>query len=380
MKTKLILILGLMAFLANGDTYAVSSLMNNIAGDMGILPTEAALSVTAYMLSFGFFTLFFGPLSDRFGKAKIINIAAIGTSIFSILGGFAWDLPSLVFFRAVNGMFGAGILPVTMSLIGDTFEAKDRQGALAKVMGLAFLGSATATAIGGGIAFIGSWRFVYIIYGALELLLGIVMLKMLPKDAPKAKSLNILGFYKDAFKNKNLLLVVATLFFVGFAVLGSFSYSGMLFEQKTGFNTFIVGLMLSSFGIGTVLGGKFIPKIKAKFPKSALIIAGVIGFTAYLLVAMLNNIVLMMLGLMLFGMAFIMVQSTLVANSQERLPQMKGTAMSLASFFMFIGGAIGTQVNSLVITNVSISQVFINSAILFVIVAFLANKFVKNRI
>ncbi|MDW2800191.1 hypothetical protein RZO55_21705 [Clostridium boliviensis] len=56
-------------------------------------------------------------ISDRFGKVKIINIAAMGTSIFSILGAFAFNLPSLIFFRAMNGAFGAGIFPVTMALV-----------------------------------------------------------------------------------------------------------------------------------------------------------------------------------------------------------------------------------------------------------------------
>ena len=64
-----------MAFLANGDNYAAASLLANIASDLGLNVTTAALSVTAYMFSFGIFTLIFGPLSDRFGKVKVINTA-----------------------------------------------------------------------------------------------------------------------------------------------------------------------------------------------------------------------------------------------------------------------------------------------------------------
>lgn len=83
-KNKLILILGFMAFLANGDNYAAAPLIINIAKDLDLTVSTAAISVTAYMLSFGVFTLLFGPLSDRFGKVRIINIAAIGTAIFSM--------------------------------------------------------------------------------------------------------------------------------------------------------------------------------------------------------------------------------------------------------------------------------------------------------
>ncbi|WP_144428513.1 MFS transporter [Defluviitalea phaphyphila] len=41
-------------------------------------------SVTAYMLSFGLFTIIFGPLGDRYGKTKIINIGAFDAGIFPV--------------------------------------------------------------------------------------------------------------------------------------------------------------------------------------------------------------------------------------------------------------------------------------------------------
>lgn len=164
-KNKMLLVLGLMAFLANGDNYAAAPLLLNIAKDLNLNVETAAMSVTAYMLSFGAFTLLFGPLADRYGKVRVINTAAMGTAVFSILGGFAFNLPSLIFLRAMNGAFGAGIFPVTMALVGQSFDDANRQKALGKVMGMMFLGGATATAVGGALAYFGSWRLVYIIYG-----------------------------------------------------------------------------------------------------------------------------------------------------------------------------------------------------------------------
>jgi MFS family permease len=79
-KSKMLLVLGLMLFLANGDTYAAASLLSHIAGDLGLTLSQAAMSVMAYMLSFGAFTLVFGPLSDRFGKVKVVIAASMGTA------------------------------------------------------------------------------------------------------------------------------------------------------------------------------------------------------------------------------------------------------------------------------------------------------------
>lgn len=49
-KNKMIMILGLMAFLANGDNYAAAPLIINIASDLNLTVSVAAMSVTAYIL------------------------------------------------------------------------------------------------------------------------------------------------------------------------------------------------------------------------------------------------------------------------------------------------------------------------------------------
>jgi MFS family permease len=219
----MVMVLSLMAFLANGDNYAVAPLLINIAKDLKIDIGSAALSVTAYMLAFGLFTIIFGPLGDRYGKTRIINVAAFGTAIFSMLGAFAFNLPSLIVLRAMNGAFGAGIFPVTMALVGESFEHENRQKAIGKVMGMMFLGGASATAIGGILAYFGSWRMVYFVYGLGELIIAFTMLKVLPNSPGVIDALNFTKVYKTALSNGNPVKVVATIFLVGFSVFGSFT-------------------------------------------------------------------------------------------------------------------------------------------------------------
>ncbi len=377
-KNKMIMILGLMAFLANGDNYAAAPLIINIAKDLNLTIDVAALSVTAYMLSFGVFTLIFGPLSDRFGKVKIINIAAIGTAIFSMLGAFSFNLPSLIFFRAMNGAFGAGIFPVTMALVGQSFDNENRHKALGKVMGLMFLGGATATAIGGALAYFGSWRMVYLVYGIGEFILAIVMLKILERDQPVVNQLNFFKAYKEPLTNYRFMRLVITIFFVGFSVFGSFTYSGKLLQDLTGYNIFVVGLILSLFGVGTVIGGRIAPQLKKVLKHGFLVSAGVIGGISLFALSAYSNVWILGLGLFGFGVAFIFLQSTLVSTAQEKLPKMRGTAMSLASFNMFVGGAVGTSINGMIMKTSGPQTIFYNTAYVIFIVGILAAVFIAR--
>jgi len=377
-KNKMIMVLGLMAFLANGDNYAAAPLIINIANDLNLTISVAAMSVIAYMLAFGVFTLIFGPLSDRYGKVKIINIAAFGTAVFSMLGAFSFNLPSLIFFRAMNGAFGAGIFPVTLALVGQSFDNENRQKAIAKVMGLMFLGGATATVIGGAIAYFGSWRLVYLVYGVAELIIAIVMFKILERDQPVINKLNFFKAYKEPLTNYRFMRLVIIIFFVGFSVFGSFTYSGKLLQEITGYNILIVGLILSLFGVGTVVGGRIAPKMKKILRHGFLVSAGVIGGISLFALSAYENVWILSLGLLGFGIAFIFLQSTLISAAQEKLPKMRGTAMSLASFNMFVGGAVGTSVNAVIIQNYGVSTIFYNAAYIIFIVSMLAAVFIAR--
>ena len=371
-NSTLLLVLGLMVFLANGDNYAAASMISNIAGDLNLTVSTAALSVTAYMLSFGLFTLIFGPLADRFGKVKVINIAAFGTATFSMLGAMAFNLPSLIFFRSVNGMFGAAIFPVTIAYVGELFNDKNRHKAIAKVMGLGFLGTASATAIGGAVAYFGSWRYVYLIYGIGEIVLAMFMLRMLERDVPVVKKFSLVSSYKEALTNTKFMRVVSILFFVGFAVLGSFTFSGIMVKGSTGFNVFIVGLILSIFGVGTVIGSKVVASVRKKLKHGFLPVAGVLGFLSLLTMASFNHPVLIAIGFFGYGIAFIFIQSTIISAAQENLPKRKGTAMSMASFNMFVGAAIGTTINGAVLKVYGLRTVFTYSAFLILFAAIAA--------
>lgn len=375
-KNRMIMILGLMAFLANGDNYAAAPLIINIANDLNLTISVAAMSVTAYMLAFGVFTLIFGPLSDRYGKVKIINIAAIGTAVFSMLGALSFNLPSLIFFRAMNGAFAAGIFPVTLALVGQSFDSENRHKAIAKVMGLMFLGGATATIFGGAIAYYGSWRFVYLIYGIAELIVAIIMFKTLERDQPVINKLNFIKAYKEPLTNYRFMRLVTIIFFVGFSVFGSFTYSGKLIQEATGFNILIVGLILSLFGIGTVFGGRIAPKLKKILKHGFLLSAGVVGGISLFVLSANQDVWVLSLGLLGFGIAFIFLQSTLISAAQEKLSKMRGTAMSLASFNMFVGGAVGTSFNAVIMQNYGVTTIFYNAAFILPIVSILAAIFI----
>ncbi|MBN1226147.1 MAG: MFS transporter [Deltaproteobacteria bacterium] len=376
---KLLVILGAIAFLAQGDNYAAAPLLINIAKDLHLTIPSAALSVSAYMIPFGLFTLLFGPLADRYGKAKVLNLATFGTAIFSMLSATAFNLSSLCILRAINGAFAAAVLPVAVSLVGDSFDDKHRQNALGAVIGIMFLGGAVAPAIGGALAFWGSWRLLYLVYGVAEFIVALIMLRQLEKEPGVLKTLNFSLVYKEAFANKDLIKVVSVLFFMGFAIFGSFMYSGKFVQVRLGYNILAVGLLVSLFGIGTAIGGKKSGTIRHCIGNKVIILAGFFGGICWMTMAFWSSPILMAVSLIGFGFSDILIQTTLIETAQQLMPKQKGTVMSLASFNMFMGGGIGTFVNGRLLKVFGFDPIFFSAAtIIFfvgVVSTILLNRF-----
>lgn len=374
---QMVFLLGFMVFWVNGDNYAAAPLLIDIARDLHLQISEAAISVTAYMLCFGLFTIIFGPLGDRYGKTKIINIAAFGTAIFSCSGATAFNLTSLSIYRAINGAFAAGILPVTFALIGESFDDSSRQNAIGKVMGLMMLGGASATAIGGLLAYLGSWRLVYLVYGIAEFIVALAMAKILKKSPGVISSLSLGKVYGQAFANKNLMKVVTTIFLIGYCVFGSFSYSGKFVQVRTGYNILMVGLILTFFGIASVIGGRKAGTLRQKLGNKFLLMAGVLGGVSLATLSFWYSPVLISVSLFGFGLAYIFLQSTLITTAQQHMPHLRGTVMSLASFNMFVGGGIGTFLNGQILDKWGISMIFVSASLIMFIVGFVATRITK---
>lgn len=376
-KKLLVYLLGFMGFWVMGDNYAASPILVDIASEFGVGIGTAAMTVTAYMLPFGLFTIVFGPLADRYGKVRVITTAALGTAIFSSLAAVAFNIYSLGVLRAVNGAFAAAILPVTISLIGDVFkEPKSKMNAIGSVMGMYFLGAAAATAIGGALSFVGSWRIVYLTYGIAELALVFTLYKVLTFEKGTIDKLSFREAYGDAISHPDLLKTVSLLSLVGFAVFGSFTYLGDYLVVKTGYNILYVGLILALFGLAAFSGGRRVGTLKKKIGAKILLIAGIIGLISLLTVSYWPGIYFILPALFGFGLAFVILQVTIITTAQQYLPKKRGTVMSLASFNMFIGGAVGIFINRTILSSWGYQGLFTVAAIAIFVVGVLAFLFI----
>ncbi|HEX2185218.1 MAG TPA: MFS transporter, partial [Chloroflexota bacterium] len=158
------------AFLVSLDRSIFAPLLPAIAADLNATIGAAGLAVTAYVLPYGFFQLFYGPVADRVGKIAVVRWAvlvfAAGTALCGLAPGLLW----LDLWRAITGACAAAVIPLSLAYIGDVVPYGRRQGTVATLMGVTSLGTALSTAVGGLVGNFLSWRMLFATYGLCSLL------------------------------------------------------------------------------------------------------------------------------------------------------------------------------------------------------------------
>src|SRR6195952_2611080 len=148
-------------FMASLDNLVMTNALPVIHKDLNASVEQLQWFVNAYTLSFATFILLAVALGDRFGRRTVF---AIGITIFtlaSVAAGFSSSPGELIAARAVQGIGGAALLPLSLTLLAGSVPARLRPLAIGIWGGVAGLGVALGPLIGGAVVEGWNWQAIF---------------------------------------------------------------------------------------------------------------------------------------------------------------------------------------------------------------------------
>ena len=154
------------------DSTIVNVAIPSIVDELGIDSAQVQWVQESYTLVFAAFLLVFGTLADRVGRKRMLSIGVVVFVLASIAAALAPTGELLIAARVVQGVGGAIMLPVTLSILNATFEGRERAIAFA-VWGSTIGGmAAVGPLLGGWLTEFFSWRWAF----GINLPLGLLIL------------------------------------------------------------------------------------------------------------------------------------------------------------------------------------------------------------
>jgi EmrB/QacA subfamily drug resistance transporter len=161
-------------FMVTLDNLVVTMALPSIRVDLGASIEDLEWTVNAYTLSFAVLLLTGAALGDRFGRRRLF---AIGLGIFTLASAAAALAPNvdtLVAARAVQGLGGAIVMPLTLTILSAAVPPEKRGLALGAWGGVGGLGVALGPVIGGAVVEGLSWQWIF----WLNVPLGLVLVPL----------------------------------------------------------------------------------------------------------------------------------------------------------------------------------------------------------
>jgi len=356
----LVVILSLGTFIIFFQGFMVAPILPGLAMLFHVSIRHVSFIEPAYLLGYGFVTLVYAPLSDKYGRFPIILFSMTCFIVLTASTGFCHSINQMIILRLMTGFGAGGVAPTTIGWIGDRFPYEKRGHALGIFFGCMAGGMAFGSSAGALMTAQLGWQMMFwvvSIVGFCILLLLIIYSKNFRQRGDRNN-----GGFRLMFKSLKEIFCLPrgwrTYLFVLFNGMfhsGVFAWTGYFFYKNYHLSEKEIGLALLGYGIPGLLLGPIVGKLADKFGRNKIIPVGI-------LVGGLSAILLSLNFPLLAACAFIATLSLgfdltqpLYAAIITTLSPKKGAATGLFAFFLFMGYGMGSLIFSLII-NIGLNQ------------------------
>src|SRR6185436_3941505 len=331
-----------------------------IASDLGGTAGDIQLTLSAFLLAFGFGQVFYGPAGDRFGRRPVI-LTGLGTYVAASIGcAFAAEAGHLVVLRLLQGLAACGGVVLARTMVRDLAEKDQAARAMSLMHACSSIAPMLAPLIGGQVLWFWGWRAIFWVLAGIGVLAWTLAYIRLPETLrPEYRQPLHLGSVLKRYGE-----LVRHRAFMGYALTGGFQFAALfsflsgspfVFIERYGIEPRLYGLIfavqVAFLTVGSLTNARFVPAVGAgRMLRTAVIVPVIVGplILAMGLVEARTGAIglwpfLPLCVLQIASNSF--VGANAMALALQRYPHMAGTASSLMGVMQFgLGALFGTIV------------------------------------
>lgn len=377
-------IIALAGFSAALSTRALDPVLPHVAEDFSISITTAASIAAGFALIYALVQPAVGAAADLFGKARLMTLCLALLGVACILGALATSFSGLFATRILAGIASGGVFPVAFGLTADLVAPAKRQVAIGRTMAGSMTGNLLGASASGIIGDFAGWRGVLVILGALGLIAAVAVAAGFRGAAltppPKTDLKTLRQGYRTIFANPNTRYCYSAVFVEGCCVFGLFPFIAAFLFDLGEKSLSIAGIVIAGFAVGGLLYTFMVSRMLPLLGVKGMMIAG--GCLVALQLGALAfgpGWKLQFASMLAMGFGFYMIHGCLQVFASELSIGARATAMSLHSFFFFMGQTVGPLAYGFGLAHSGKAPTLLASAAIMVVLGFVCARLLKPR-
>ncbi|WP_341636653.1 MFS transporter [Staphylococcus casei] len=324
--------------------YTAIPLTSTFSNEFDISPSLAAMNGVVFSITYSISCLFYGIISEKYGRIRVILLSLVGLVVICFSIGFVNSFYSLLILRGFQGIFTAAFSPIAITYATETYPSSKRLTALSFIS-MGFMLSGIIGQISTEL-FIRQfdWHIIYFVLTVFYILLFVLIFKKIPESPNRNPDVKILKFFtsfKDIGANKRVLicyfisLTLLIMFISMYMVLNHYIVSPEINgNAKTAF-------FVKFFGVIGMMSSVFSGRLSGRFGvKRVLSTALTICLLSIILMGLITNILIITI-LSIFFVAGITFAIPLIISKINMIVQdNRGFFLSVNTFILFLGTAI----------------------------------------
>lgn len=327
--------------------YATQPLLPLLSTDFGVSPAQSAWSVSFATAGLGAALLLAGPLSEVWGRTRLMHASLLLSGLVALACGFAPSWASLLGLRAVEGVALAGLPAVAMAYLAEEIDPADSARAAGLYVAGTAIGGMSGRLLAGGLSELFGWRPALVGIGVLGLGCAVAVRALLPESRrfhPKPARLGqLLSSTRGLLADPAMWCLFGIAGCAMGAFVGAFNALGFRLEAPPyALGVGVAGLVYLSYALGSVTSawaGRAAATLGHRTVEPLLLLAMLLG----LLLTLAEPLPIVVLGVAILTGGFFGahgVASGWVASRASLSTGTPGQASSLYLFAYYLGSSV----------------------------------------
>jgi MFS family permease len=361
-KWYVVAMLWWMAFFNYADRQAIYSVFPLLEKDFHLSRVELGMLGSSFALVYGLAAPFVGNIIDRVRRKTAILVGLQTWSLICMATALSRNFPTLVFFRAAEGLGETAYFPASMSLISDYHGKGTRSRAMGTHQTSVYVGVIAGGFLAGLIAKHLGWRAAFLIFGGCGVLLGIVLHRLLIEPERGAADLAevaagavphhqvrvpVREFVRMILGRPTVLFLMAAFMCENFTAMVIFAWMPTFLYEKFHLDLAMAALTATLYIqvtslLGSPLGGWMADSLRRRVAGGRILVQafGIFWEAPFaVLCALTGNLGWLIAGLLCWGLFKGLYEANIFASVFDVIrPEARGTATGFMNMMGWLAG------------------------------------------